>query len=165
MRKDGPVFLYLQQKFPRLSEAKIKEGAFVGPQIRELTKDKTFDSILSEVELAAWTAFKDVCSNFLLNNKSDNYQEIAERLLQSYQAMGCNMPLKIHFLHSHLDFSPQNLGAVSDEHGERFHQDIAVMEKRYQGKWSVNMLSDYCWSIIRDVPETNYKWKSSAKKF
>jgi hypothetical protein len=64
-----------------------------------------------------------------------------------------------------LDFFPQNLGAVSDEHGERFHQDIAVMEKWYQGKLSVNMLSDYCWSIIRDVPETYYKWKSSAKKF
>jgi hypothetical protein len=30
-----------------LSEAKIKEGIFVGPQRRELTKDKTFDSILN----------------------------------------------------------------------------------------------------------------------
>jgi hypothetical protein len=75
------------------------------------------------------------------------------------------MSLNIHFLHSHLDFFPQNLGAVSYEHGERFHQDIAVMEKRYQGKWSVNILSDYCWSIIRDAPETNYKRKSSAKNF
>jgi hypothetical protein len=71
-----------------LSEAKIKEGIFFGSQIRELTKDKTFDSILNEVELAAWTAFKDVCSNFLGNNKADNnYQEIVERLLQSYEAM------------------------------------------------------------------------------
>jgi hypothetical protein len=43
-----------------LSAAKIKEGIFVGPQTRELKKDKTFDSILNEVELAAWTAFKDV---------------------------------------------------------------------------------------------------------
>ncbi|UYV84383.1 hypothetical protein LAZ67_X001983 [Cordylochernes scorpioides] len=42
------------------------------------------------------------------------------------------MSLKIHFLHSHLDFFPNNLGAVSDEHGERFHQDISSMEKRYQ---------------------------------
>jgi hypothetical protein len=51
-------------KFPRLSEAKIKEGIFVGPQIRELTKDKTFDSIFNEVELEAWTAFEVVCGNF-----------------------------------------------------------------------------------------------------
>ncbi|UYV84991.1 hypothetical protein LAZ67_X004186 [Cordylochernes scorpioides] len=42
------------------------------------------------------------------------------------------MSLKIHFLHSPLDFFPDNLGAVSDEHGERFHQDISSMEKRYQ---------------------------------
>jgi hypothetical protein len=121
MKKDGPVSSHLQQKFPRLSEAKIKEGIFVGPQIRELTKDKTSDSALNEVELAARPAFKDVCSNFLGNNKADNCQEIVERLFQSYETMGCNMSLKIHFLHSHLDFFPQNLGAVSDEHGERFH--------------------------------------------
>jgi hypothetical protein len=70
------------------------------------------------------------------------------------------MSPKIHFLHSHLDFF-----AVSNKHGLRFHQDIAVTEKQYQGKWNVNMLSDYCWIIIRDVPETNYKWKSSAKQF
>ncbi|UYV75638.1 hypothetical protein LAZ67_13000813 [Cordylochernes scorpioides] len=44
------------------------------------------------------------------------------------------MSLKIHFLHSHLDFFPDNLGAVSDEHGERFHQAISSMEKRYQEK-------------------------------
>jgi hypothetical protein len=98
------------------------------------------------------------------NNKADNYQEILERLLQSYEAIKY-MSLKIHFSHSHLDFFPQNLGAVIDEHGQRLHQDIAVMGKRYQGKWSFNMLSDYCWSIVRDVPENNYKRKSSAKKF
>jgi hypothetical protein len=57
------------------------------------------------------------------NSKAENYQEIVERLLQSYEAMGCNMLLKINFLHSHLDFFPQNLDAFSDEHGERFHQD------------------------------------------
>jgi hypothetical protein len=35
--------------------------------------------------------------------------------------MGCNMNLKIHFLESHVDFFPEKLGKVSDEHGERFH--------------------------------------------
>jgi hypothetical protein len=45
---------------------------------------------------------------------------------------------KIHFLHSHLNFFPPNLVAVSDEHGERFHQDISTMEKRYAGKCSQN---------------------------
>ena len=42
-------------------------------------------------------------------------------MLQNFQEMKINMSLKIHILHSHLDFFPENLGAVSDEHGERFH--------------------------------------------
>ncbi|UYV73516.1 hypothetical protein LAZ67_10003903 [Cordylochernes scorpioides] len=60
---------------------------------------------------------------------SDSSSQLRERR----QALGCNMSLKIHFLHSHLDFFPDNLGAVSDEHGERFHQAISSMEKLYQG--------------------------------
>jgi len=31
---------------------------------------------------------------------------------------GRNMSLKEHFLDSHSDFLPENLGAVSDKHGE-----------------------------------------------
>ncbi|GBO01613.1 hypothetical protein AVEN_2155-1 [Araneus ventricosus] len=57
--------------------------------------------------------------------------------------MGCNMSLKIHFLHSHLEFYRENLGSVRDEHGERFHQDISNMGARYQGKWNPKMLADY----------------------
>jgi len=45
------------------------------------------------------------------------------------------MSLKIHFLESHVHFFPENLRKVSDEHGERFHQDIMAIEKWYQGKW------------------------------
>jgi hypothetical protein len=40
------------------------------------------------------------------------------------------MGLKIHSLESHLNFFPENFGEVSDEHGERFHQDMVAMEKR-----------------------------------
>ena len=64
--------------------------------------------------------------------------------------MGCRMSLKLHFLHSHLDFFSPNIGDVSEEHGERFHQDISDMERRYQGRWSCNMMGDYLWSIIRE---------------
>jgi hypothetical protein len=38
--------------------------------------------------------------------------------------MGVNMPLKIYFLDSHLDFFPENLGSTSDEEGERFHHVV-----------------------------------------
>ena len=46
---------------------------------------------------------------------------------------------------------PSNLGDVSDEHGERFHQDIATMENRYKGKCKPNMMADYCWPLKRDT--------------
>jgi len=54
-------------------------------------------------------------------------------------------------------FFPENCGSVSDEHGERFHQDISSMEKRHQGKWNWAMLADYCWTLARDAPTMEYK--------
>jgi hypothetical protein len=71
---------------------------------------------------------------FLGNHKAENYHKIVSDLLTAYKPMGYNMSLKVHFLGSHLDFFPENLSAVGDEHGERFHQDIYNMEKQYQGK-------------------------------
>lgn len=102
-----------------------------------------------------------VSKNFLGNTKSANYKEIVSKLLQD---LGCNMSLKIHFLHPHLDFFPENLGAVSDEHGERFHQDIMAMERRYQGKWSPRMLADFCWTLKRDHLSYNYKRQAKRTK-
>jgi hypothetical protein len=102
---------------------------------------------------------------FLGNYKAENYHEIVSDLLTAYKAMGCNMSLKVHFLGSHLDFFPENLGTVSDEHGERFHQDSYNMEKRYQGKWSLSMLADYCWTLKRDVPQATYRRKSTTVTF
>jgi hypothetical protein len=91
--------------------------------------------------------------------------EIVSDLLTAYKAMGYNMSLKVHFLDSHIDFFPENLGVVSDEHGERFHQDISNMEERYQGKWSLSMLADYCWTLKRDVPRVTYNRKSTTAIF
>jgi len=31
------------------------------------------------------------------------------------------------------EFFPDNIGEVSDDHGEGFHQDIMVIEKQYEG--------------------------------
>ncbi|UYV73665.1 hypothetical protein LAZ67_11000271 [Cordylochernes scorpioides] len=45
---------------------------------------------------------------------------------------------------SHLNFSPDNLGAESEEQGERFHQDIKIIEQLYNGLWNQHMVADYC---------------------
>ena len=128
-------------------------------------QDKQFDEDLDENERNAWLSFKRICKDFLGNHKAANYHDVSQDLLTSYKAMGCNMRLKIHFLESHLDFFAENLGEVSDEHGEIFHQDILAIEKRYQGKWTSSMLADYCWTLKRDVPEANYQQKSYASTF
>jgi hypothetical protein len=54
------------------------------------------------------------------------------------------MSLKIKFLHSHLDFVPENLWSVNGEQGERFHQEIATMEQCYQGRYDPVMMWEYC---------------------
>ncbi|GBN60525.1 hypothetical protein AVEN_5643-1 [Araneus ventricosus] len=59
MDKTGDEFNFLKTKFPRLSEAKIKEEIFVGPQIRQLFKDSTFMKHLNRKEKRAWLAFKN----------------------------------------------------------------------------------------------------------
>jgi len=71
----------------------------------------------------------------------------------NYKRLGCLMNLKLHFFESHLDYFPENLGDYSEEQGERFHQDLKTIKQRYQGKWDVNMLADYCWNLKRDLPE------------
>ena len=60
------------------------------------------------------------------------------------------MSVKVHFLHSHLEYFSENLRALSEKQGERFHQHIKIMEKRYQGRWNFNMIADYCWCLMRD---------------
>jgi hypothetical protein len=107
----------------------------------------------------------NVCLNFLGNVKAENYKELFEDLLNAYQAMGCNTSFKIYFLPSHLNFFLPNMGAVSDGHGERFHQDISTMEERFAGKSSRNMLADCFWNLTEAVSIGSYKRLSFGKKF
>jgi len=87
----------------------LKEGVFIGPQIRDIIKDEFFDKALQGKEKAAWDSFKFVVKGFLGNRRAQNYEELVNNLLQSYQKLACNMSLKIHFLHSHLDFFSREL--------------------------------------------------------
>ena len=165
MDKTGHGFEFLRNKFSNVSDAKIEEGIFIGPQIRELMEDKQFDEDLNETEGNAWLSFKRICKDVLVNHKAANYQDVVQDLLTSYKAMGCNMSLKIHFLESHLDFFLENIGEISDEHGERFHQDIMAMEKRFQCKWTSSIVAGYCWTLKKDVPDAKCRRKSFASTF
>ena len=165
LNKDGDCFAYICKAFPGLSDEKKKAGVFDGPQIRQLIRDNQFPLSMTPVEKDAWNAFVKVTENFLGNFRADNYVDLVNDLLDKLHKLGINMSIKVHFLFSHLDRFPENLGAVSDEQGERFHQDIKVMEARYQGRWDSHMMADYCWNIMRDCEGLIHSRKSKKTKF
>ena len=115
-----------------------------GRKIRTPIKDQALTQSMTDVEKNTWGAFVSVVRNFLGNRKSKYYKELVESLLESFHALGCNMNIELHFLNRHLELFPANLENVSDEQGERFHQDIKVMEDKYQGRWDIHMMVDYC---------------------
>jgi hypothetical protein len=84
-------------------------------------------------------------------------------MLDKFKLLGCNMSLKLHSLASHLDYFPPNLGAVSEEQGEMLQQDLKDVERRYQGRWDVNMMADYCWSIAREDPSRDHSRTSRTQ--
>ena len=128
-------------------------------------KDQNFIHFMNALEADAWTGFVGVVQNFLGNKKADNFVNIVQSMLDAYRRLGANMSIKVHFLHNHLDRFPENCGDVSDEQGERFHQDIKEMETRYQGRWDARMMTDYCWSIKRDNPDGEDSCQSRKRKF
>ena len=88
MDMEGEGFKYIGKKFPYKSEAKLKQGIFVGPEIRKLVKDEELNTKLNAKELAAWEAFKLVVQNFLGKHKAVNCKEIVNKMLNAYQEMG-----------------------------------------------------------------------------
>ena len=95
----------------------------MGPQIRKLLGDDMFNNLLQDGEEKASDVFRLVSTNFLGNIRAENYKELIKNM-SLYHKLGCNMSLKIHMLHSHLDFFPDNCGMASDWHGEFFMRKL-----------------------------------------
>ena len=83
----------------------MKEVIFSGPQIRDLINDVYLDKLLQGDEKEVWDSFNFVVKGFLGNRRAQKCEDLVNHLLQSYQKLGCNMSLKIHFLDSHWDYS------------------------------------------------------------
>ncbi|GBO18575.1 hypothetical protein AVEN_119415-1 [Araneus ventricosus] len=128
--KEGECFKYLYDQYSGLSEAKLKEGMFIGPDIRKIMNDENFETKMETNRRKAWESFKLVIISFLGNEKDPNYKSIVEEMIKNFKILGCIMSLKVHFLDSHLDYFPENLGAVCEEQGERFYRDVKEMERR-----------------------------------
>ena len=139
--KDGECFKYICRSFPGLGIEKLKAGIFDGPDIQKLMQCKSFILSMNPLESNAWRGFVEVIQNFLGNRRAANFEEVIQKMLDTYQRLGANMSIKVHFLHNHIERFPANCGDVSDEQGEHFHQDIKEMETRYQGRWDAGMMA------------------------
>ena len=163
--KQGDCFNYIVKKFLGLSMEKMKAGIFDGPLIRKLIQDQSFTSHMTAVESAAWCSYVSVVQEFLGSTKVSNYRYLVDVVLSNFQVLGSRMSIKLYYVYSHLDYFPENLGDVSEEQVERFHQDIKMMEERYLGRWDAHMMSDYCWTLIHDFTEQSYRRKSYKRTF
>ncbi|XP_027233923.2 uncharacterized protein [Penaeus vannamei] len=163
--KEGGCFMYLCQAFPGLTMEKLEAGSFDGRQLRQLIRDPEFENSMNEVELITWKAFVLVVKNFLGNNRARNYFELVNDMIVAFKHLGCIMSIKMHYLFSHTDRFPENLGSLSDEHWERFHQEMEEMESMYQGRWDAVMMADYCWTLKRDTPVAKHSRGSNKRKF
>ena len=164
LNRDSLCIEYIAHKLPGLTMEKLKAGIFSGPQIRQLINDPHFITSMNEIESCAWSSFALVVKNFLGNKKAD-YTQLVEDMLFHFNRLGCNMSVKVHYLHSHLNRFPENLGDLSEEQGERFHQDMKTMEARYQGRWDAHMMADYCWNLMQDCRGRSHSRKAYKRSF
>lgn len=81
----------------------------VGPDIRKLLQDEEFYGHLSDMQKTAFDFMQLVISEFLGNSKAQNYAENIESMLIGFNNIGVKMSLKLHFLHSHLNFLKKTL--------------------------------------------------------
>jgi hypothetical protein len=58
--KPGRGLEYVRNNFPNVSDAKIKEGIFIGHQIRELMQGKQFDEDLKGTKRKELLSFKRI---------------------------------------------------------------------------------------------------------
>ncbi|XP_069766654.1 N-acetylgalactosamine kinase [Narcine bancroftii] len=67
-------------------------------------------------------------------SESERFMKLKDAFISKYSmppAFYVRAPGRVNLI----DFFPADLCVVSDEHGERFHQDTATMEKQYQDNW------------------------------
>ena len=99
---------------------------------------------------------------FLGDKRAGNYAELVGNLIKSFRAIGYRISLKISILHANLEKFKDNMGAYSEEHEERFHQDIKEFEERYMGQYTQHMMADYIWSLVHKY-DGDHRRKSRKK--
>ena len=86
-----------------MSEAKMKVRIFIGPRVNEHMNYGNYGDFQEITKTLVLEEFKLDVKNFLGNHISANNKQLVQRRLQAHRMMEHTIPLKIHFLRSHLD--------------------------------------------------------------
>ena len=92
----GEALQEIRLMFPKLSEAKIKGGIFVEPQIKAILKSEKLERAMTKVEKEVWCAFRDVVRGFLGNRKDPNYKQQVANLIETFVELGYRISINIH---------------------------------------------------------------------
>jgi len=65
LKNTGKAMSKSSSKFPNVSDANIKRGAFVGPKLTRGIFDENFEVNLNSTELAVWKFFGSLACDFL----------------------------------------------------------------------------------------------------
>lgn len=84
----------LHKMFPKLTDAKINAGVFIGPSVHRILDDGKFYDSLPKKHQQALKALKDVVEHFLGNNRAWNYAELVTKMLRKYEEIGALISLK-----------------------------------------------------------------------
>jgi hypothetical protein len=159
LNKVEEEFIYLMQKFLRISEDKIKTGIFVGSQVKQLFQDPNVRNQLNSAERRDWEAFENIYTYFSRNKKIGELCRNVEELLSSYCALGCNMLLKLHFLQSHWIFSR--------EIWEPCLTSTVIGSIRIYSMWkkdTVANVTQTCWLITAGRSHMRHQQKNTRDK-
>lgn len=152
------MFQIWVEKFPSLLEVKLKEGIFTESDIRRFLADQEFVNLMTDLQKQEWFSFKDVVELFFGKNK-DNYKNAVRT--KSFQVLSFLNSLKVHFLLNHQVYFSEILGALSEEEGERFHQDGKNNNGRLYFWMRQRAITDAIHKIYQEEP---FQWRNNIFK-
>jgi len=71
-KNKGKDFEYAREKFPKISDAKLKQDIFIGRKFPEIINYGLFEHLFTETDKPVWLTFKAVCLNLLGDVKAEN---------------------------------------------------------------------------------------------
>ncbi|GBM87662.1 hypothetical protein AVEN_169804-1 [Araneus ventricosus] len=83
--REGVAFLHLRNKFKHLSEAKVKEGVFIGPQIKADFRDEEFEKKNCQKQKKQPGWHSNQCAHISLEISK------LKTMVKCFRVVGCNM--------------------------------------------------------------------------